>query len=66
MPVRTLLERIGRLTGRLELIDFGARPLAKSEPAIIEADVARLREEVGFHPSYDLESGLARTFTATT
>ncbi|MGH1590631.1 NAD-dependent epimerase/dehydratase family protein [Methylobacterium phyllosphaerae] len=66
VPVHTLLARIGRLTGRLELIDFGARLLAKSEPTSIEADVARLREEVGFYPSYDLDSGLAHTLAATT
>jgi nucleoside-diphosphate-sugar epimerase len=61
VPVRAILERIGRLTGRPDLIDFGARALPAGEPACIEADVARLRGEAGFHPRYDLDRGLAET-----
>ncbi|MFF9553125.1 NAD-dependent epimerase/dehydratase family protein [Methylobacterium fujisawaense] len=64
VPVRVILEQIGQLTGRPDLIDFGARRLAESEPASIEADVSRLREAVGFHPRYDLGSGLTDTFGA--
>ena len=60
-PVRAILEGIGRLTGRPELIDFGARPLAASEPACIAADVTRLRAEVGFQPRFDLDAGLHAT-----
>lgn len=64
VPVRSILERIGGLTGRADLIDFGARRLAESEPASIEADVMRLRQEVGFRPRYDLDTGLEDTFVA--
>ena len=64
MPVRAILERIGRLTDRPDLIDFGARPLADSEPAYIEADVSRLHGEVGFQPRFDLDAGLRATLTA--
>ncbi|MDE3749489.1 NAD-dependent epimerase/dehydratase family protein [Methylobacterium radiotolerans] len=63
VPVRAILEQIGRMTGRPDLIDFGARSLPEGEPASIEADVARLRELVGFHPRYDLASGLKDTLT---
>ncbi|MCJ2073108.1 NAD(P)-dependent oxidoreductase [Methylobacterium sp. J-030] len=66
VPVRSILERIGQLTGRPGSIDFGARQLSESEPTCIEADVARLRDEVGFHPSYDLDSGLTHTHAALT
>ncbi|MGH1573394.1 hypothetical protein ACRAWG_25390 [Methylobacterium sp. P31] len=62
--MRGILERIGRLTDRPDLIDFGARPLAVSEPACIEADVSRLRGEVGFEPRNDLDAGLRATLTA--
>ncbi|SEI12494.1 Nucleoside-diphosphate-sugar epimerase [Methylobacterium sp. 275MFSha3.1] len=65
VPVSTILERIGRLTGRPELIDFGGRQIEQTEPVSIEADVTRLREEVGFYPYYDLESGLAHTLDKT-
>ncbi|MBN4094678.1 NAD(P)-dependent oxidoreductase [Methylobacterium sp. OT2] len=64
VPVRAILEQIGRLTDRPDLIDFGARPLAESEPACIEADVTRLRGEVGFQPRLDLDAGLRATLTA--
>ncbi len=64
VPVRAILERIGHLTGRPDLIDFGARPLAAGEPACIEADVTRLRGEVGFQPRFDLDAGLRATLTA--
>ncbi len=64
VPVRAILERIGRLTDRPDLIDFGARPLADSEPAYIEADVSRLHGEVGFQPRFDLDAGLRATLTA--
>ncbi|WFS10632.1 NAD(P)-dependent oxidoreductase [Methylobacterium sp. 391_Methyba4] len=64
VPVRAILERIGRLTDRPDLIDFGARPLADSEPACIEADVSRLHREVGFQPRFDLDAGLRATLTA--
>jgi nucleoside-diphosphate-sugar epimerase len=33
----------------------------ESEPAIIEADTARLTQEVGFQPRYDLMNGLTET-----
>ena len=61
MPVRSLLERIAQDIGRPDLLAFGERPLSPSEPATIEADIARLTHEVGFVPHYDLDSGLAET-----
>lgn len=61
VPVGKILERIGQLTGRLELIDFGVRSLASSEPGCIEADTARLHEIVKFKPRYNLETGLSET-----
>ena len=66
VPVRAILERIGRLTGRGDLIDFGARQLAVGEPASIAADVTRLHDAVGFHPRYDLDTGLRDTFGSLT
>jgi nucleoside-diphosphate-sugar epimerase len=62
--VRKILETIGALTGRPDLIDFGARPLGPTEPACIEADIRRLTDEVGFSPCYGLEQGLEQTVAA--
>ena len=64
VPVRRILETIGALTGRPDLIDFGARPLGPTEPACIEADIRRLTDEVGFSPRYGLEQGLEQTVAA--
>ena len=61
VPVRTILESIGTLTARPDLINFGARPLGPTEPACIEADIRRLADEVGFSPRYRLGPGLAET-----
>jgi nucleoside-diphosphate-sugar epimerase len=62
--VRRILETIGALTGRPDLIDFGARPLGPTEPACIEADIRRLTDEVGFSARYGLEQGLEQTVAA--
>nr|WP_210329385.1 NAD(P)-dependent oxidoreductase [Methylorubrum zatmanii] len=64
VSVRQILKGIGDLTGRPDLIDFGARPLSAAEPACIEADIRRLTDAVGFSPRYGLETGLAETVTA--
>ena len=58
VPVRAILETLGRLTGRGDLIDFGARPLPPTEPACIEAEIGRLISEVGFRPRMTLDEGL--------
>ena len=64
IPVRDILERIGAITGRADLIDYGARPLPPGEPSSIEADVTNLYEKIGFAPQYDLALGLSETVKA--
>jgi nucleoside-diphosphate-sugar epimerase len=61
VPVRAVLETVARHAGGAELLDFGARPLAPTEPAVIEAVVQRLHHEVGFRPRHDLDGGIADT-----
>lgn len=61
VAVRAILEKIASLTGRGDLIMFGARPLPAGEPQTIEAGTQRLFEEVGFRPRFDLTSGMADT-----
>ncbi|RZK83927.1 MAG: NAD(P)-dependent oxidoreductase [Methylobacterium sp.] len=61
VPVRTLLDGLAGRTGRPDLLAYGARALAPSEPAVIEAAVGRLTEEVGFRPRFTLETGLDDT-----
>lgn len=63
ISVRSLLELIGQETGASDLLEFGARPLPSNEPEIIEADVTRLFNEVGFRPRYNLAQGLVDTIS---
>ncbi|MCJ2081433.1 NAD-dependent epimerase/dehydratase family protein [Methylobacterium sp. J-090] len=61
VSVRELLDGLAERTGRPDLLEYGARALGPSEPAVIEAAVARLAEEVGFRPRFTLETGLDDT-----
>jgi nucleoside-diphosphate-sugar epimerase len=60
-PLREVVEAIGRIAGRPDLIDLGALPPRPGDPDRLVADVTRLREEVGFQPRIGLEQGLERT-----
>lgn len=60
-PLREMILRLGELTGRADLLKIGARAAPPQEPARLTASVTRLREDVGFMPRFDLESGLADT-----
>ena len=60
IAVRDLVAIVGDAAGRPELIRYGALPARPGEPAQIVADVARLREEVGWRPRAPLDDGLRR------
>jgi nucleoside-diphosphate-sugar epimerase len=49
---------IARLLDREELLELGALPEREGEPARLVADLARLRDEVGYEPSTTIEDGL--------
>lgn len=59
--VRDLVLEIGDQLGLPYRVRLGARPLPPSDPAQIVADVTRLRDEVGFEPTFELREGLADT-----
>ena len=61
LPLSQLLVEIGAQLDRTDLLQFGARPLAANDPSRLAASIARLRNEVGFAPTFDLQSGLADT-----
>lgn len=61
--VRRVIETAARQMGRPELIRLGARPRPPDDPSRIEADTTRLSNELGFHPKFDLESGVADVIT---
>jgi nucleoside-diphosphate-sugar epimerase len=61
VELREVAERIAVALGRPELLRVGERPTPPDEPPSLLADLTRLREQVGFRASLDLEAGLAQT-----
>ena len=59
-PVRRVVELIGELMGRPDLLEIGAKSYRPEEPPAIRADVSLLRN-LGWRPRYTLESGLRQT-----
>jgi nucleoside-diphosphate-sugar epimerase len=51
---------VASILGREDLLRIGARPADDPDTAIV-ADITRLRDEVGFEPQYDLETGIRTT-----
>ena len=62
IPVRQLAETIGEMTGKRELIQFGAHPVNPSEPPELVADIGRLIT-TGWRPTSTLETGLSQTIS---
>lgn len=60
LTVRQLMETIGEITGRSDLIRFGALPYRNWEPPFICGDNQRLRA-LGWQPQYALRAGLQET-----
>lgn len=61
VAVRDVVVAVGDLLGREDLIRIGALPTPDWEPPRIVADVARLRDQVVWRPSYSLREGLENT-----
>jgi nucleoside-diphosphate-sugar epimerase len=61
VPVREVVSEIAQAAGRPELVRWGEVPSRPGDPPLIEADVTRLRDEVGWRPSLTLEQGIRET-----
>ena len=59
--VREIVQKIGEITGREDLIEFGALPYRESDPMFVCANNRRLVDGAGWTPTYDLDSGLRQT-----
>jgi len=59
--IRSVVELLGTITGRSELLRIGAREAAPNDPPRLLADVERLRSEVGWAPRFSLREGLEAT-----
>jgi len=64
VAIRTVVEAIGRITGRPDLLRPGALPDRPGEPPWIVADTTRLRRDVGFAEIARLEDDLAALLPA--
>ncbi len=60
-PVAEIAQTIGEFMGRTELLRLGALESPPDEPPLVVAAVDRLRDEVGFEPSFALSDGVAAT-----
>jgi nucleoside-diphosphate-sugar epimerase len=60
-PLLDVITAIGAATGRPDLLDVGALAPRAGDPEELVADIARLRDEVGFVPAIGLDEGIERT-----
>ncbi len=56
-----LVERIARIVGGPGSVRRGALPDRVGDPSSLVADIARLRDEVGYRPRWTLDAGLEAT-----
>lgn len=56
-----LITEIGQQIGAPELIKLGARPPRAGDPDLVEADPTRLRDTLGWRPTFTLTTGVADT-----
>ncbi len=61
VAIKDVIQKIGEITGRQDLIELGAIAAREDDPPMIVADVSRLTEELGWSPKYDLDTGLRMT-----
>jgi nucleoside-diphosphate-sugar epimerase len=59
VSIRTLVEQVGEMLGRADLLRFGARPMPADEPPLLVADVERLQQALAWKPSIGLGPGIA-------
>jgi nucleoside-diphosphate-sugar epimerase len=59
--VRDIVEALGRLTGKADLLGIGVRPTGPDEPPLVVADVRKLKKLTGWAPVWSLEDGLRQT-----
>jgi len=59
--IRTIVERIGHIIGRPELLQIGALPARANDVALVLGDPEKTHREIGWRSSIDLETGLKNT-----
>ena len=59
--LKDIIHKLAAMLGQQNLVELGAVHTSASEPPLLVADVARLSNEVGWRPTYDLDHGLDQT-----
>jgi len=61
VALKDIVNRVGDLMGRPDLIHLGAIPAAATDTPLVVADTTRLSSVLGWTPSWDLDRGLQAT-----
>ena len=61
ITLKDVVERIATKLGRPELLKLGARSTNLQDPPLLLADISRLKGELGWQPSFDIDRGLDET-----
>ena len=61
VPVHDVISAVAARAGGAHLLDWGGHPVSPGEAPTVVADVARLRDEVGWQPRWSLREGLDAT-----
>lgn len=59
--IREIVERIGVITGRSDLLQIGALPARANDLPLVLGDTRRMLADTGWKPKFSLEDGLAAT-----
>ena len=61
VTIRDIVELLGRITGRSDLLQIGALPARANDAPLVLGDTRRAASEIGWTPKLDLEAGLSAT-----
>ena len=61
ITIKDLINKIAEKLNKAMHIKLGAIPASDSDPKVLFGDASKLREDIGWEPRYDLDSGLAQT-----
>ena len=61
ITLKDVVERIATKLGRPKLLKLGARSTNLQDPPLLLADISRLKDELGWQPSFDIDRGLDET-----
>jgi nucleoside-diphosphate-sugar epimerase len=59
--IREIVERLGRITGREDLVKIGALPARANDAPLVLGDSQRMMADVGWTPKLSLDAGLSAT-----